>query len=176
MHTLIAPPIPFPCGVMLVVVVLWRRVVVCAQIGNMEQDTVFMLCCVLLTLACLCQHRLLILAAGNISLASACHGCAPHPWPPTPLTLPLLPSRCLRGAQSVWSACVRALCISPVPACALTCSRPHLGMQCRVLCEGVAALCAGLVVGGSPDRESAGLGLDHGEVDDSLASKEDASA
>ncbi len=33
----------------------------------MAQDTVFMLCCVLLTLACLCQHRLLILATGNVS-------------------------------------------------------------------------------------------------------------
>ncbi len=41
------------------------------QIGEMEQDTVFMLCCVLLTLACLCQHRLLILAAGNISHSGA---------------------------------------------------------------------------------------------------------
>jgi hypothetical protein len=51
----------------------------------MEQDTVFMLCCVLLTLACLCQHRLLILAAGNVSAAGVSH--AP------PACVPMRPKR-----------------------------------------------------------------------------------
>lgn len=45
-------------------------VLVLANIGDMAHDTVFMLCALLLTLACLCQHRLFILASGNISVAA----------------------------------------------------------------------------------------------------------
>ena len=36
------------------------------QIGEMAHDTVFLLCCFLLTVATLCQHRLFVLASANL--------------------------------------------------------------------------------------------------------------
>ena len=44
-------------------------VLVLLNIGEMAQDTVFMLCACLLALACLCQHRLFILSTSNASMA-----------------------------------------------------------------------------------------------------------
>jgi hypothetical protein len=84
----------------------------------MQSDTVFLLCCFLLTVATLCQHRLFVLASANLSAHGACVG-----W---------------RGFCVRHCSCVRYVC------------HPS-------------------------DREAQGLD-DDGEVDDALASKEDASA
>ena len=161
------------------------------QIGNMEQDTVFMLCCVLLTLACLCQHRLLILAAGNVSAAGVCVPCPTCPCarsedphfsifflkaltaslpPVTSAPLSSLPTcACKLACASLASFfCTVPWCVCHCLCCPMLCTP-----QLRVLPR---ALRASLFARGAPEREAAGLGLDSGEVDESLASKEDASA
>jgi hypothetical protein len=67
-----------------------------------------------------------------------------------------------------------------LPCCAAPgCARLNY-VRCPVLRVSLFALSRALRVSlfarGAPEREAAGLGLDSGEVDESLASKEDASA